>query len=288
MTARWRVVRHTDSRDFLAAAAPLIERDRAAYGGILAWARGLARTRIGRRSAALLATAHDPREHAAAFALQRARGPLVIGDSDPAAAAAIASFLAAEGVELAGVMGMLPACESFVRAWRRATGRVHRPRFHLRNYRLGELRLPEGVRGRARPAIEAEVERIADWLDAFIDEVRVPDDKSQVRKTTLARIAEERLWVWADGGPRALLGFEMTGEDAARIVSVYTPPQHRGHGYAKALTAAVSRMLRERGCTDIFLTADVANRVSNGLYLSLGYVPVGDHYHFDFVLPEED
>lgn len=288
MTVRWRVVRHVDARNFLAAGGPLLERERAAYGGLIAWTRGLASGRSGRRPAAVFVTAQDARGTTGAVGLQRAHGPLVIGDSEATGAAALASFLADEGVDVPGVIGTFAACESFARAWRRSTGCVHRLRFHLRNYRLGDLQpLYAPVRGLGRPASADDTERIAAWLSAFIDEVRVPDDKSQLRRSTARRIAEGKLWLWVNGVPRALLGFEPMGEDAARIVSVYTPPQERGHGYGKALTAHVSRVLQERGCTDVFLSADLSNAVSNGLYASLGYVPVGDHYHFDLPAPEE-
>ena len=51
----------------------------------------------------------------------------------------------------------------------------------------------------------------------------------------------------------------------ARIGPVYTPSEHRGHGYASAAVAAVSRMLRERGA-EVCLFTDQANPTSNKIY----------------------
>jgi predicted GNAT family acetyltransferase len=55
---------------------------------------------------------------------------------------------------------------------------------------------------------------------------------------------------------------------------VSTPPEHRRHGYAAALTAAVARRLLDRGRVVLF--ADLANPTSTGVYLRIGFRPVGD------------
>ena len=45
------------------------------------------------------------------------------------------------------------------------------------------------------------------------------------------------------------------------------------------------RRLRKEGTAAIYLSADMANPVSNRLYLRVGFVPAGDQYHFDFIIP---
>ena len=54
---------------------------------------------------------------------------------------------------------------------------------------------------------------------------------------------------------------------------MYTPPEQRGHGYAAAAVAAISRRLLDEGHR-VCLFADVANPTSCGLYERLGYRPV--------------
>ena len=61
-----------------------------------------------------------------------------------------------------------------------------------------------------------------------------------------------------------------------RIGPVYTPPDHRGRGYASNLTAFVSRTVLDEGRSFCFLYTDVANPTSNRIYQSIGYEPVGD------------
>lgn len=61
-----------------------------------------------------------------------------------------------------------------------------------------------------------------------------------------------------------------------RVGPVYTPPQHRGRGYASNLTAEVSRRMlaeRRRFC---FRYTDLANPTSNHIYREIGYRPVTD------------
>lgn len=278
-----RVVRHSDPRSFLSVAQPLLDCEPAAYSGLVAWARALDRHPARGAAPALFFTVRDG-ERAVGFGLQRERGPLVIGSSDPGAAAELAVTLARRKVDVPGVMGSRAACEAFAASWRGRTGHEHRVRFHLVNYVLERAPvLRRDVPGEARAAEPDEAPLLCGWLDAFIDEARLPDDKASARASVPGRIEEGKLWVWDDGGPRALLGFLRIDRTTARIASVYTPPRSRGRGYAKALTATIATMLQDAGCTRVFLTADRANPTSNGLYRSLGFHMLGEQYHFDFV-----
>jgi uncharacterized protein len=67
--------------------------------------------------------------------------------------------------------------------------------------------------------------------------------------------------------------------DGQRVSAVYTPPGHRGRGYASATVTAVTRdVLRHRRFA--FLNTDAANPVSNALYVRLGYRVVGEQAHW--------
>ena len=56
-----------------------------------------------------------------------------------------------------------------------------------------------------------------------------------------------------------------------RIGPVYTPEALRGHGYASAVTAALSEHLLNQGAT-VMLHADADNPTSNAIYQRLGFV----------------
>ena len=72
-----------------------------------------------------------------------------------------------------------------------------------------------------------------------------------------------------------MVGYTAPVVGVSRIGPVYTPPEHRGKGYAEALTYVVSQDLLARNLR-VVLHTDQANPTSNALYQRLGYVPVMD------------
>ena len=74
--------------------------------------------------------------------------------------------------------------------------------------------------------------------------------------------------VWrVDGEAVSIAGTTRAVAGVARVAPVYTPPEHRGRGYAAAATAAVTRAAaRRRGTRDVLLFTDLANPTSNRLY----------------------
>jgi predicted GNAT family acetyltransferase len=81
------------------------------------------------------------------------------------------------------------------------------------------------------------------------------------------------LWL-DDGEPVSLVAVSAPVAGTVRIGPVYTPPEHRGRGYAGALTAAVCRTALDAGVEAVLLFADVANATSTGLYRRLGFAPL--------------
>jgi|GEM_PF-2291712 len=55
------------------------------------------------------------------------------------------------------------------------------------------------------------------------------------------------------------------------IGPVYTPPEHRGHGYATALVTHLSEWALASSATGCTLFTDLANPVSNRIYERMGY-----------------
>jgi predicted GNAT family acetyltransferase len=106
-----------------------------------------------------------------------------------------------------------------------------------------------------------------------------------MRVAAQRRVERGTLRVWDDDGPVALAGFGTPNASAptARIAPVYTPPLLRGRGYGSALVASLCRELFGAGKRAIYLTTDVANPTSNGIYRSIGFRPTADHFHFDLV-----
>jgi predicted GNAT family acetyltransferase len=67
-----------------------------------------------------------------------------------------------------------------------------------------------------------------------------------------------------------------------RVGAVYTPKEYRRQGFGSAVTIAATRQGLDDGAQRCILYADLANPTSNGIYLRMGYRPVGDSARLSF------
>lgn len=160
----------------------------------------------------------------------------------------------------------------------------------MRLFELGTLRPPTGVAGRRRRARIDDVGLCADWLarfDADAAEQAGRDhrayDGELSHEEVAARIEQQRMWIWeVDGVPVHLTSFNHPALGVARIGPVYTPREHRGHGYAAACVAGLSADLLADGVR-VCLFADADNAVSTGVYVRLGFEPIAEMARFALV-----
>ncbi|MCX6430175.1 MAG: GNAT family N-acetyltransferase [Actinobacteria bacterium] len=139
-------------------------------------------------------------------------------------------------------------------------------------YVLGEL-VPPRISGKARPACEEDFDLIKEWMLAFTNETGsfVPDPGETIRDG----LARNSYSFWIDGTQCVSLAghasiVEVPNGLVGRIGPVYTPPEHRGNGYAAAVTATVSQKLLDLGA-QVMLFTDATNPTSNGVYKRIGF-----------------
>jgi len=143
---------------------------------------------------------------------------------------------------------------------------------------LGTLVEPVGVPGEMVLARPEEMETLLSWHEQFARDAGLPmhDMEGSIR-TRLD--AGALLWWTVDGGHVSLAGHTqpvaVPGGSVGRIGPVFTPHEHRRHGYAAALTAAVVRRMQPR-CSVVMLFADAENATSNGVYERLGFRAVAE------------
>jgi RimJ/RimL family protein N-acetyltransferase len=205
----------------------------------------------------------------------------------------IAHDMAARGRRPDSVVAPLRECETFAGVWSDLTGAGWSRRFHLRQFELTSVPAARISPGRLRAPDPDECVRIVAWQLAFIDEAGLPEAPQRIQRNLERRIARGLIRVWDAAAPQAgdardmvaFSGFN-TNEDTARIAPVYTPPPLRGRGYATAMVTELARELFAMGKKAIYLTTDVANPTSNGIYQRIGFRPVVDHFHFDLAYPD--
>ena len=93
--------------------------------------------------------------------------------------------------------------------------------------------------------------------------------------------AGELLWK-VGGEPVAQAAARAVSAGMSRIGPVYTPPEHRRHGYAAAVTAAAAQWAQDRGARHVLLYTDLANPTTNRLYPRLGFRPRYDAVELRF------
>ncbi|CAI9418503.1 GNAT family N-acetyltransferase [Nocardioides sp. T2.26MG-1] len=212
--------------------------------------------------------------------------PLYVLPMPDDAAVDLARLVHERGEAVGGVNGALPAARLVAEETARLAGGEVRVHEHLRLFELGDLVVPPSPPGRLRLATPDDAELALAWFRAFgmaAAEQAGRDEPHQGPLETftiddmLLRIEQEVVWLWEDErGERVhLTGANPPANGVTRIGPVYTPIEQRGHGYASAAVAEVSRQYVEQGVRCCLFT-DQANPTSNRIYQALGYVPVVD------------
>ncbi len=182
------------------------------------------------------------------------------------------------GRPLAVVNGYADAAQAFAGRWCATTGERAAAFRRLRLYRLDELAWPDPAPdGTPRDGTGADVPLLSDWFAAFGREVAEEDDEEEVAAAIRDKLSHGGVLIWEAGGvPVSIACVTRQVAGMVRIGPVYTPPECRGHGYASAVTAAVSKRALDAGAEEVLLYTDLANAVSNSVYQRIGYRPVED------------
>lgn len=141
---------------------------------------------------------------------------------------------------------------------------------------LHDFLRPSPVPGSGRGAAEGDLDLLVGWHRAFVTEAGLNDHgvEEAIRRN------RSRLWLWeVDGVPVSYAGHAPVvptpSGAVGRVGPVYTPPEHRNHGYGTAITAHVVEALLPVTST-VMLYTDDANPTSNHVYENLGFVHEDD------------
>ncbi len=270
-----------DAAEFLLRAGPLLLADEARHNLIFGIA-GTIRDHPGHYPEHRFWLVLDGEEIAGA-AVRTPPYNLVVAGREPAL-----ETLARElDEELPGVVGAVPELEAFARWWEARWDITREVTMSQAIYALENLIEPARPPGAPRPATEGDRGLLIEWLNDFAREALREESPNaeQHERIIDARLnrADAGFVIWEDDGPVSLAGYGGTTPSGSRIGPVYTPPEHRGRGYGSAVTAAVSAERLAAGRRFCFLYTDLANPVSNKIYVRMGYRRVCDSLELRFV-----
>ena len=191
-------------------------------------------------------------------------------------------LLDASAGELPGFLGDSRVTSALAAAFERVAGRRAEVDSAQRTYALTEVLPADRASGRMRPAAASDRELVQRWLQGFMDDLVMHDETAEDPGTVAERYlaadpTQRGMVLWEhDGRPVSMAGYAGPTPGGIRVAAVYTPPEHRRHGYASALVAELSRRLLEQGHRRCFLFTELANPTSNHIYQEIGYRAISD------------
>jgi ribosomal protein S18 acetylase RimI-like enzyme len=149
---------------------------------------------------------------------------------------------------------------------------------------LERLRVPPLLasgRASVRRAKPEELELLSSWSVAYaVEALNEPDnDEIVARERTAREVAAGELFVLelGDGAAVAKSGFNAVTRDTVQIGGVWTPPQLRRRGYARAVVAGQLQIARGEGKMRSVLFTPTTNTPAQRAYEAIGYVPIGEY-----------
>lgn len=264
---------HNDIHDFLATAGAFLNADPVNHSVHLTTLDAALR---GQREPATLISLYEGGNVVGAVTQMKGR-PLHVAAMPPAAAPIVVDLLR-ERADIDEITGPVDRVDAFRALWRDGGSES----FRLRIYRLDDLVVPD-VAGASRLATAADDDLITDWWVAFVAELDGLHREEAERRATDSRgmSAGHMLWL-VDGVAVSWAASTTPVGGVSRVGPVYTPPEHRRHGYAAGVTAAISQWAYDAGAEHVVLAADLANPTSNSVYQGIGFRHVSDWTEFNW------
>jgi ribosomal protein S18 acetylase RimI-like enzyme len=149
---------------------------------------------------------------------------------------------------------------------------------------LPDLRLPSILAAKevsCREAGEADFDLLVAWRAGFRQAAMGDVEGEHLEKASRADIAAllpaGNLFILEAAEPVACCSFNARLPDAVQVGNVWTPPQLRGNGYARAVVAGALAIASQAGVAAATLSTGRTNVAAQAAYRSLGFRLVGDY-----------
>jgi uncharacterized protein len=236
------------------------------------------------KPAPVLAFGVDDGGEVGGVALRTPPLPMLCSDLDLDAAVQLVEFWLAVDPQLPGVSSLSHSARAVARAWEQQTGGSARCQRAMALHSLTRVVDPPRPAGGSlvRPS-DHHHDLLVTWWTQFAREAGVTAD-TDTSAPVQDRVQRHGIWLWEDpdGVLVSMVAVNPAVANVVRIGPVYTPPEHRGHGYASSAVAAVSREALDRDADTCMLFTDRANPTSNKIYADVGYQRFADWEEHEF------
>ena len=184
---------------------------------------------------------------------------------------------------LPGVIGLETEATAFARTWHSLTKHNYKLAFAMKIHQLETVNLINKTSGSFRLAQKSDRSLLTGWIQAFeLEALGDSEPKSDPQIWFEKNLDNKSLYVWQDKTPVSMAAFGGATPNGIKVNAVYTPPEHRGKGYATSCVAALTQHLLQQGTKYCFLFTDLANPTSNHIYQKVGYQPVCKISNYSF------
>ncbi|MDE0327197.1 MAG: GNAT family N-acetyltransferase [Candidatus Poribacteria bacterium] len=201
-----------------------------------------------------------------------------------AAAIHLVRHLRKINIQIPGVVGPATEAQAFADGWIEGRSGVSvRLSKRMRVFEartVADLPLSPGQMRFARPDDDPLMAR---WIVGLSEAIGEPVSLESAKSRTEKLITDQQLYVWDNEGPVSIAGVSRPMRNGTTIGLVYTPPEHRGKGYATSCVLLLTKKLLSDGYSFCSLYTDLSNPTSNSIYTKIGYVPIGDALELDFL-----
>ncbi|MGB5335382.1 MAG: GNAT family N-acetyltransferase [Woeseiaceae bacterium] len=132
------------------------------------------------------------------------------------------------------------------------------------------------IPGELRKGNEDDDQIVRYWGQFYGEEKPAPVDVSDFMAR---KLSEGDLYIWDDHGPRTMIALSGRVGRGIRVSAVYTPPEHRGKGYASAGVAEICRRELDGSRDFVTLVAEIDDPAER-MYQRLGFYKIGERSCF--------
>ncbi len=194
----------------------------------------------------------------------------------------IKDFLAERPLKM--VMGPEDVARGFAREWLQTNKNLRLDHeFSMILQKLDQVNEIRRPLGQFRRAWLEEADLLATWFEKFWLDTGVPGEAGLTAKEiALQMIHSKQLFVWGNNRPASMVGMGGSTPKGIRVHSVYTPPDKRSKGLARATVAALSELQLSQGKEFLVLYSDATKPANAALYNQIGYKPIANHFTYFF------